>query len=254
MTATTHALLLLPPAFIDGIGSLELMMIMVLILVLFWGKKLPEFARGFGKVMAEVKKATSGVENEIRKATSSVEDEVNSAMVPLSRPAAQPPPPAAAAGDPAGSDPTSGHPSRPSPDPASTPWPEAVRHGPLSRSSPDPDHGRTRPPHVPARGDRGADPGLARSVSEPKPAIHPDHPRQGHHGPAHLHPRPPRSLGSGAFVAPRRRNIRGLGRDPGYSPPMRRSPAFLFLVFLALLAPERGAQPRLLLRPPAPAG
>jgi TatA/E family protein of Tat protein translocase len=76
MTATTHALLLLPPAFIDGIGSLELMMIMVLILVLFGGKKLPEFARGFGKVMAEVKKATSGVENEIRKATSYVEDEV----------------------------------------------------------------------------------------------------------------------------------------------------------------------------------
>jgi sec-independent protein translocase protein TatA len=118
MTATTHALLLLPPAFIDGIGSLELMMIMVLILVLFGGKKLPEFARGFGKVMAEVKKATSGVENEIRKATSSVEDEVNSAMVPLSRPAAQPPPPAAATGDPAGSDPNVRPPEPPKPGPS----------------------------------------------------------------------------------------------------------------------------------------
>ncbi len=91
MTALSSALLL-PPAFIDGIGGPELMMIMVLILVLFGGKKLPELARGFGKAMAEIKKATAGVENEIRRAASSVEDEINSAMVPPVAPRIAPPP------------------------------------------------------------------------------------------------------------------------------------------------------------------
>ena len=37
-------------------------------LLLFGGDKLPEFARGIGKVMREVKKAASGVEDEFRRA------------------------------------------------------------------------------------------------------------------------------------------------------------------------------------------
>lgn len=58
----------LPVAFIDGIGSGELMMIMFVVLLLFGADKLPELARGMGKTMREVKKATSGVEQEIKKA------------------------------------------------------------------------------------------------------------------------------------------------------------------------------------------
>lgn len=55
-------------AFIEGIGGPELMMIMLVVLLLFGGKKLPEFARGLGKSMREFKKAASGVEEEIRRA------------------------------------------------------------------------------------------------------------------------------------------------------------------------------------------
>lgn len=57
-----------PLAFIDGLGAPEMMLIFVLILLLFGGKKLPEFARGLGKTMREFKKAASGVEEEFKRA------------------------------------------------------------------------------------------------------------------------------------------------------------------------------------------
>lgn len=55
-------------AFIEGIGGPELMMIMFIVLLLFGGQKLPEFARGLGKSMREFKKAANGVEEEFRRA------------------------------------------------------------------------------------------------------------------------------------------------------------------------------------------
>ncbi len=57
----------LPFALFD-IGGPEILLIFVLMLLLFGGKKLPELARGLGKSVQEFKKATSSVENEIRKA------------------------------------------------------------------------------------------------------------------------------------------------------------------------------------------
>ncbi|HYC69912.1 MAG TPA: twin-arginine translocase TatA/TatE family subunit [Opitutaceae bacterium] len=57
-----------PLALIEGIGGLELMMIMFIVLLLFGANKLPELARGFGKSMREFKKAASGVEEEFRQA------------------------------------------------------------------------------------------------------------------------------------------------------------------------------------------
>lgn len=55
-------------AFIDGLGGPEMVLIFVLILVLFGGQKLPEFARGMGKTVREFKKAAAGVEEEFKRA------------------------------------------------------------------------------------------------------------------------------------------------------------------------------------------
>ncbi len=55
-------------AFIDGLGGPEMVLVFVLVLILFGGKKLPEFARGLGKTMREFKKAAAGVEDEFKRA------------------------------------------------------------------------------------------------------------------------------------------------------------------------------------------
>jgi len=68
-------LALLPPhiAFIEGVGGPELMMILFVVLLLFGGEKLPEFARGLGKTMREFRKAASNVEDEFKRAIDDVE-------------------------------------------------------------------------------------------------------------------------------------------------------------------------------------
>lgn len=57
-----------PLLAIFDVGGPELMLIMLVILLLFGGQKLPELARGLGKSVREFKKATAGVEEEIKKA------------------------------------------------------------------------------------------------------------------------------------------------------------------------------------------
>jgi sec-independent protein translocase protein TatA len=51
-----------------GIGGQELILILMIILLLFGAKKLPELARGLGKGMKEFKKAQSEIEEEFSKA------------------------------------------------------------------------------------------------------------------------------------------------------------------------------------------
>lgn len=88
-------------AFIEGIGGPELMMIMFIVLLLFGGQKLPEFARGLGKSMREFKKAANGVEEEFRRAIEEEPAKPAAAKTPTTPPlpaAAVPPatpPPAA---------------------------------------------------------------------------------------------------------------------------------------------------------------
>jgi TatA/E family protein of Tat protein translocase len=55
-------------AFIEGVGGPEMLLVLVLILVLFGGKGLPEFARGLGRTIREFKKASAGVEAEFKRA------------------------------------------------------------------------------------------------------------------------------------------------------------------------------------------
>jgi TatA/E family protein of Tat protein translocase len=77
-------------AFIDGVGGPEMLLILVIVLLLFGGEKLPEFARGMGKTMRELKKAASGVEEEFRRAME--EDERKKAAASLEAATASPPP------------------------------------------------------------------------------------------------------------------------------------------------------------------
>lgn len=55
-------------ALLDGLGGMEMLVIFVLSLMLFGGKRLPEVAKGLGKSVREFRRAASGVEDEIRKA------------------------------------------------------------------------------------------------------------------------------------------------------------------------------------------
>lgn len=57
-----------PLAFIEGLGGPEVILILVIMMLLFGGKKMPELARGLGKSIREFKKATAGVEDEIKRA------------------------------------------------------------------------------------------------------------------------------------------------------------------------------------------
>lgn len=52
------------------IGGPEIIVILLIILVLFGGKKIPELMKGLGKGVKEYKKAMNGVEEEIDNATS----------------------------------------------------------------------------------------------------------------------------------------------------------------------------------------
>ena len=54
--------------FLGNIGTTELILILVVILLLFGAKRLPELARGLGKSMQEFKKASREVEENFRDA------------------------------------------------------------------------------------------------------------------------------------------------------------------------------------------
>ena len=47
------------------IGMQEILVILLIVLIFFGGKKIPEMMKGLGKGMREYKKAVSGVEEEL---------------------------------------------------------------------------------------------------------------------------------------------------------------------------------------------
>ena len=57
-----------------GLGPWEIGLIIIVIIILFGGKKLPELARGLGLGLREFKKATREIEDEVKSATDNVED------------------------------------------------------------------------------------------------------------------------------------------------------------------------------------
>jgi len=51
-----------------GLGGPEIVLILVVVLLLFGAKKLPELARGLGSGIKEFKKATNDINSEVQKA------------------------------------------------------------------------------------------------------------------------------------------------------------------------------------------
>ena len=60
-----------------NMGTPEIMLIMLAVLLLFGGKKLPELARGLGRGIREFKDASDGVKREIHRNINSVHDDIN---------------------------------------------------------------------------------------------------------------------------------------------------------------------------------
>ena len=56
-----------------NLGPWEIVLIILFVIILFGGKKLPELARGLGLGLKEFKKATREIKDEVQNAT----DEVN---------------------------------------------------------------------------------------------------------------------------------------------------------------------------------
>lgn len=61
-----------PLAFLGPIGTPEMIIIFVVVLLLFGAKKLPELARGMGKSLGEFKKAKDEFEHEITRSENEV--------------------------------------------------------------------------------------------------------------------------------------------------------------------------------------
>ena len=57
-----------------GLGPWEIALVILVIIILFGGKKLPELARGLGLGMREFKKAKQEVKDEVKNVTDEVED------------------------------------------------------------------------------------------------------------------------------------------------------------------------------------
>jgi sec-independent protein translocase protein TatA len=58
------------------ISGPEIIVILLVVLLLFGSKKIPEFARGIGKGMREFRKATEDIKKEINEETSELEKDI----------------------------------------------------------------------------------------------------------------------------------------------------------------------------------
>ena len=67
----------------------ELVMVLILALIIFGPKRLPEVGEGLGKSLREFRKATSGVQDVVHRARSEVQDIGREAMAPLPPPRQQ---------------------------------------------------------------------------------------------------------------------------------------------------------------------
>ena len=62
--------------FLNSLGGGEIFLILIVVLLFFGSNKIPELARGLGRVMREFKDAASGIQREIENSSSGMKDSI----------------------------------------------------------------------------------------------------------------------------------------------------------------------------------
>lgn len=57
--------------FLGGLGGWEVLLVLLVVLIFFGAKKLPELARGMGKGIREFKDATTGIKKDLEEGVNS---------------------------------------------------------------------------------------------------------------------------------------------------------------------------------------
>ena len=60
-----------------SLGPWEIVLVVLVIIILFGGKKIPELARGLGKGLQEFRKTTKGLKDEVNSAAEDVKSAVD---------------------------------------------------------------------------------------------------------------------------------------------------------------------------------
>lgn len=63
--------------FLGSIGTGEIILILLLVLIFFGARKIPELARGLGKGIREFKDATNGIKSEIEEGVNETRRQIN---------------------------------------------------------------------------------------------------------------------------------------------------------------------------------
>lgn len=67
---------MIQPTFLGMLGTNEIIIILVIVLLLFGGRKIPELMRGLGKGVREFNDAKSNVKKEIEESASDVKNSI----------------------------------------------------------------------------------------------------------------------------------------------------------------------------------
>ena len=60
-------------AFLGNLGPMEMFLILLIVIIFFGAKKIPELARGLGQGIKEFKKASSDIKQEIEEGVKDIE-------------------------------------------------------------------------------------------------------------------------------------------------------------------------------------
>lgn len=66
--------MIIPVPIFLNVGGSEIFFILLIVVMLFGSKKIPELARGLGRGLREMKDAASGIENEITKEAKEIKE------------------------------------------------------------------------------------------------------------------------------------------------------------------------------------